>query len=155
MRTRVVAVVGAVLGVALAALLLWPDGEAVRRLLIDLYLVGLRSGVPPRIGPEVYAAALNVLVFVPLGWAGVAVLRRRPVTVALGLLALSAAVEAAQALPVLGRVPSVLDVACNAAGGLVGAVLASVVVGRGGDDEDTRVDESGDEVLHPGPDDRH
>ncbi|HET6968357.1 MAG TPA: VanZ family protein [Ornithinibacter sp.] len=153
-RGRGAAAVSVVLVAALAGLLLWPDGEAVRRLLLDVYLVGLRHGVPPRVGPEVYAAALNVLVFVPLGWIGVALLRRGVVTVAGGLLLLSATVEAVQALPVLGRVPSVLDVACNAAGGLVGAVLASVVVGRGRDDEDTGVDEAGDEVLHPGPDDR-
>ena len=146
------AAVSAVLAVAVAGLLLWPDGEAVRRLLLDLYLFGLRHGVPGRIGPEVYAAALNVLVFVPLGFIGVALLRRRPVTVSLFLLALSATVELAQALPVLGRVPSVLDVACNAAGGLVGALLASVVVGRGGEDEDAGLDEPGDERLHSGPD---
>ena len=145
--------VSALLLVALAGLLLWPDGEALRRLLLDVYLFGLRHGVPGWIGPEVYAAALNVLVFVPLGWVGVAVLRRRPATVALGLLVLSATVELAQALPVLGRVPSLLDVACNAAGGLVGALLASVV-GRGDEDEDAGIDEPGDERLHSGPDGR-
>lgn len=153
-RGRASVAVSAVLAAALAGLLLWPDGEAVRRVLLDVYLFGLRNGVPPRVGPEVYAAALNVLVFVPLGWIGVVLLRRGVLAVALGLLVVSATVELVQALPALGRVPSVLDVACNAVGGLVGAGLASVAVGRGPEDEDAGLDEPGDERLHPGPDDR-
>ena len=138
------------LAVGLGTLLLWPDGEAVRRLLLDLYLFGLRRGVSPRIGPEVYAAALNVLAFVPLGWIGVVVLRRRAVTVATVLTALSVGAELAQATPWLGRDPNVLDVVCNAAGAVMGVLLASV--GRGRHDDDAGIHEPRDEPLHPGPD---
>lgn len=142
-------VLAVVLAVVLGALLLWPDGEAVRRLLLDVYLFGLQRGVSPRVGPEVYAAALNVLAFVPLGWIGVALLRRRAVTVAVVLVALSTGAELAQATAWLGRDPNVLDVACNGAGAVLGVLLASV--GRGRHD-DAGIHEPGDEPLHPGPD---
>ena len=106
----VVRAVAVIATVALAALLLWPDGEAVRMVILRIYLFGLHRGVPARFGPEFYAAVLNVLVFVPIGWAGVVLLRRRALTVALAIFALSATVELVQALPVLGRHPSVVDV---------------------------------------------
>lgn len=143
-------VLAVVLAVGLGALLLWPDGEAVRRLLLDVYLFGLRRGVSPRIGPEVYAAALNVLAFVPLGWIGVASWRRRAGTVAAVLVALSVGAELAQATPWLGRDPNVLDVVCNAAGAVAGVLLASV--GGRRHDHDTGIHEPCDEPLHPGPD---
>ena len=148
---RVWPVVAGVLGVALAVLLLWPDGEAVRQVILRIYLFGLERGVPSRIGPEVYATVLNVLAFVPVAWLGVAVLHRRPTTVVLVLVALSALAELVQVSPWLGRDPSLLDVACNAAGAVVGAVLGSR--GRGAPDEldDTGLDEPGDERLDPGP----
>jgi glycopeptide antibiotics resistance protein len=138
----------------LALLLLWPDGEAVRQVLLRVYLFGLARGVPPRIGPEVYATVLNVIVFVPLGWIGVDLLRRRASTVALSLLALSVGVELVQALPALGRAPSLLDVACNAAGGLIGALLGSVVVRRRHQGQHTGVHETTDERHDGGLDGR-
>jgi glycopeptide antibiotics resistance protein len=119
---RALAVLGAM---GLAVLLLWPNGEAVRQLILRIYLFGLDRGVPPRVGPEFYAGVLNVLVFVPIGWAGVALLRRRALTVTLTILALSATVELVQALPMLERQPSTVDVACNSLGGMIGAFLGS------------------------------
>jgi glycopeptide antibiotics resistance protein len=115
------------MGVAavLTVLLLWPDGAAVRLVILRIYLFGLHHGVPSSLGPEFYAAVLNVLVFVPIGWAGVVLLRRRPLTVSLAILAMSAGVELVQTLPVLARQPSVVDVVCNSLGGLVGALVGA------------------------------
>jgi glycopeptide antibiotics resistance protein len=122
---RSVAVVGAV---GLAALLLWPDGEAVRQLILRIYLFGLHRGVPARFGPEFYAAVLNVLVFIPIAWAGVVLLGRRALVVALAIFALSAIVELVQALPLLWRHPSLMDVVCNSLGGMIGAFLGSATL---------------------------
>lgn len=114
--------------VGLAALLLWPDGGAVRMVILRIYLFGLHRGVPHRYDPEFYAAVLNVLVFIPIGWAGVVLLHRRALVVGLSIFALSATVELVQALPVLGRLPSVVDVAGNTLGGAVGALIGWVTV---------------------------
>ena len=140
-----------VLAVALGLLLLWPDGEAVRQVVLRIYLFGLHRGVSARIGPEVYATVLNVLAFVPIAWLGVAVLHRRPTTVVLVLVALSALAELVQATPWLGRQPSLLDVLCNATGAVVGALLGSRRGGVPDEHDDTGLDEPGDERLHPGP----
>jgi VanZ family protein len=154
MARRAGTVVAAVLAVLLGALVLWPDGERVRRLVLDVYLFFLQRGVPPSVTPEHYAAALNVLAFVPLGWLGVA-LGRRPRTVVLALAAASGLVETLQLLPFLHRDASLLDVACNTAGAAVGALAASAVVGRGGRRlEDAGGEESLDESLDAGRDDR-
>ncbi len=151
---RVGTLVAGVLAVSLGLLLLWPDGEAVRQVILRIYLFGLHRGVPPRIGPEVYATFLNVVAFVPVAWLGVAVLHRRPTTVVLVLVALSALAELVQASPWLGRVPSLLDVVCNAAGAVLGALLGSRRPGVADEYDDTGVDEPGDEGLHPGTDRR-
>jgi glycopeptide antibiotics resistance protein len=155
---RVATGVAVVLAVLLIALLLWPDGEAVRHGVVRVYVFFLERGMPQRVTPEFYAVLLNVAVFVPLGWIGVAVLRRPPVRVALALTAFSAAVELAQALPALGRDSSVLDVACNALGAVIGVVAASVVSrhgpgrGSGAAVDQARVDQTGDERRDVGRD---
>jgi glycopeptide antibiotics resistance protein len=136
------------LALVLGALLLWPDGEAVRRVVLDVYLFFLERGVPPSVTPEVYATALNVLAFVPLGVIGVAGLRRRVLTTVLVLAGVSALVEAAQLLPALHREASLLDLACNTAGALVGALLGSALR------DDARVDQRPDEAGDVGADDR-
>ena len=140
-----------VLAVALGLLLLWPDGEVVRQVILRIYLFGLHRGVPPPVGPEVYATVLNVVAFVPVAWLGVVVLRRRPATVVLVLVALSALAELVQASPWLGRNPSLLDVACNAAGAVIGALLGSRRRGAPDEHDDPGLGEPRDERLHPGP----
>lgn len=134
--------VAVVLAVLLVPVLLWPDGEAVRRVVVDGYVVLLERGMPPAVRPEHYAAVLNVLAFVPLGWLGVAALRRRVATTVLVLAGASALVELVQLLPVLDREASLLDVACNTAGAALGALAASRVR------EDPRRDEVVDEAGH-------
>lgn len=136
------------LALVLGALLLWPDGEAVRRIVLDVYLFFLERGAPRSVTPEVYATALNVLAFVPLGVIGVAGLRRRVLPTVLVLAAVSALVETAQLLPVLHREASLVDLACNTAGAVVGALLGSALR------EDAGRDERPDEGRDVGPDDR-
>lgn len=137
MARRAGTVVAAVLALLLGVLVLWPDGERIRRLVLDVYLFFLDLGVPASITPEHYAALLNVLAFVPLGWLGVAALGRRPRTVVLVLGSASVLVETLQLLPFLHRDASLLDVACNTTGAALGALAASARVrrrGRGLDD---------------------
>lgn len=137
-----------VLAVLLLPVLLWPDGEAVRRVVVDVYVFFLERGMPQAVRPEHYAALLNVLVFVPLGWLGVAALHRRVGTTVVALAAVSGLVELVQLLPLLDRQSSLVDVACNTAGAALGALAASRV------DEDPRRDEVVDEPRDVVRDDR-
>lgn len=146
MARRVGTGVAVVLALVLGAILLWPDGWAVNRLVVRLYLVLLDLGVPAAVTPEHYAALLNVLAFVPLGWLGVAALRRRPWVVVGTLAAASVLVETAQLWPGLRREASLVDVVCNVAGAAVGVLAASVVAGRARRAEGLE-DPGGDEVL--------
>ena len=154
---RVATVLAAVLAVAFVAVLLWPDGPAVNRGVVRLYVFFLDLGMPASVTPEAYAVLLNVLGFAVLGAIGVALLRWPPVRVALLLTAFSAAVELVQTLPSIGRDPSVLDVACNVLGAVIGVVAASVVRRRrlGGDTtahDQAGIHEAGDERRDVGGD---
>jgi len=118
----------AVLVVAgLTALLLWPDGLALNRFVVQVYVFFLQRGMPPSVTPEDYAVLLNVLAFALLGMLGVLVLRGSPGRVVASLVAFSVVVELFQAIPGVARDPSLLDVACNALGAGVGVALASLV----------------------------
>lgn len=148
MGRRVGTVVAVVLAVLLCGVLLWPDGWAVNRLVVQVYVVFLDLGVPAAVAPEHYAALLNVLAFAVLGWLGVAVLRRRPWLVVAVLTAASVLVEATQLWPALRREASPFDVACNVAGALLGAGAASLLGRRarrraGGTDGAERVEDAG------------
>jgi glycopeptide antibiotics resistance protein len=122
--------VAVALALVVLAILLWPNGYAVNRGVVAVYAFFLQLGVPPWVKPEAYAALLNVLAFVPLGWLGVVAIGRRPLVVAASLVVLSVTVELAQALPGLARDTSVGDVVLNGLGGLLGVGLA-VLVSRG------------------------
>ena len=129
--------------------MLWPDGALVNRGVVAVYVFMLhRVGAPGWIGPEDYAAALNVLVLVPFGWLGVVWLRRRAVVVVAVLGGASVVVETVQLLPVLHRQASLLDVACNTGGALLGAIAGSLVVRH-----EAARDEPVDEGPHVGRDD--
>ncbi len=76
---------------------------------------------------------------------------------AVGLTLFSAAVELLQALPVVSRDPSLLDVACNALGAGIGVAGASVVGRRraadpGAAHDQAGVDQPGDERRDVGGD---
>ncbi len=152
MDRRVGTVLAVVLAIALGALLLWPDGWMVNRLVVRVYVVLLDLGVPPSVRPEHYAAALNVLVFVPLGWLGVSALRRPAWLVVAVLAGASAVVETVQLWPGLGREASLFDVACNTLGAGLGALAASAAARRRPGDEHAGGDEALDERRHPGRD---
>jgi VanZ family protein len=128
---RVATVLAVVLAAVLLTLLLWPDGSAVNRGVVRLYVFFLDRGMPSSVTPEAYSVLLNVLAFAALGVIGVVLVRWPPVRVVLLLTAFSATVELVQALPSVGREPSLVDVACNALGAAVGVVAASVVRRRG------------------------
>jgi hypothetical protein len=146
-------VLAVVLAAALVAVLLWPDGEAVNRAVVRLYVFCLERGMPSSVTPEAYSVVLNVVGFAVLGAIGVALLRWPAVRVALLLTAFSAAVELVQALPSVGRDPSLLDVACNALGALIGAAAASVVRRRRNGGDGTAHDQAGiHEVADEGRD---
>lgn len=105
-----------------AALLLWPDGEQVRRLLLDVYLYGLNDlGVPATVTPEHYAALANALLFLPVTLGAVVWRGRRRAALIL-LLGCSAgfAAEYFQASLGLARVAEASDALLNAAGAAVG-----------------------------------
>lgn len=129
MRRGIATAVAVALAVVLGLLLLWPDGEVVRRVVLEVYLFFYKRGVPIWVTPEWYAAALNVLAFVPLGWLAVGLLRMRVSGAVLLLMAGSVLVELVQAAPGLSRDPSALDVLCNASGALLGALAARSVLG--------------------------
>jgi len=147
---RLAAAVSVVVVVLLLGLLLWPDGLALNRAVVRLYVFFLERGMPAAVTPDVYAVLLNVLVFALLAGIGVLVLRRRPLPVTGVLVAFSVAVELFQALPGVARDPSLLDVACNALGAALGAGLASVLRphagrGDGGSGDQAGVDQPGHE----------
>lgn len=146
MLRRVGTVLALVFAVLLGGVLLWPDGSLVNRGVVELYVVLLDAGVPSSVRPEHYAAALNVVAFVPLGWLGVAWLRRRVVVVVAALAGLSATVEALQLLPFLHRETTLLDVVCNTAGAVLGALAGSLV--RDEPPVDELVDEGHDVGRH-------
>lgn len=122
----------AVLAAALLAVLLWPEGWSLNRAVVAVYVFFLNLGVPAWVTPEAYAVVLNVLAFVPLGWLGVALLRRRPLAVVVVLAILSVAVELVQTLPGLSRDPSAVDVVLNTTGAVLGAGLGRLTRRRAG-----------------------
>jgi glycopeptide antibiotics resistance protein len=145
-----------VLAVALGAVLLWPDGWAVNRLVVHVYVFFLDRGMPQAVRPEHYAAVLNVLAFVPFGWLGVVWWRRPPWAVVGVLGALSVLVETAQLWPALHRDASPVDVVLNVAGAVAGALAGSVALRRSEERLDALEGAGGDEAVderrHPGGD---
>ena len=129
--------------VGLTALLLWPDGFALNRFVVQVYVFFLERGMPPSVTPEDYAVLLNVLAFALLGMLGVLVLRGSAARVVAALVAFSVGVELFQAIPGVARDPSLLDVACNAVGAVVGVALASLVRPHPGRGDDVAGDEAG------------
>ena len=154
MLRRTATVLAALVTLGLVVLLLWPQGDLVRRIVLEVYLVGLTDlGVPPSITPEDYAVVLNALAFVLLGWLGVRLLRRSWLLVAGVLVGLSCTVELVQMLPVMQRQPQLLDVVANGLGAVLGAGLASALRQEPGGQE---VGDEGRDVVpdgggrHPG-----
>ncbi len=154
MARRLTTALAVVLAVALGLVLLWPDGWVVNRAVVDVYVFFLERGMPQAVTPDHYAAALNVIAFVPFGWLGVAWLRRRPWVVVAALAAVSTLVELVQLWPALHRESSPLDVLLNVCGAAAGALLGSLATrgGRPEDLQDPGRDEPVDERGHPGAD---
>lgn len=126
--TRGVAVaVALVYAAVLATLLLWPHGPALWRMNVDLYLFFLHLGVPPSVTPEHYAAALNVLIFIPVTLVSMLLVGRgRWWHWALAGAALSVVVELTQSL-LPARDMDIVDIVANATGAVIGAGLGALV----------------------------
>lgn len=109
--------------VVVAFALLWPDGWAINRFFVGVYLVGLRLGVT-WMGPEDYSTLANALAFAPLGYGLVVGWPRvRPWLFALALAGVSCLSELVQLG--LARQPSVSDVLLNSFGAVAGTLLGT------------------------------
>lgn len=126
MSRRTLRVLTATIALGVSALLLWPNQAWVPHLVNGLHDRFLGLGVPASIRPGHYEAALNVMAFVPLGFAAVVLLRRPLWQVVVALLALSVGAEIVQALPVMDRQPSLRDVLTNGTGAVLGTIAGSV-----------------------------
>lgn len=106
---------------------MWPTpldqgfASSINRLLAVLH----RNGIPEWFGYSKLEFSANILMFVPLGFLVSMLLPVRVWWLALILCpGLSAAIELTQALALSARFASILDVASNSIGALIGALLA-------------------------------
>ena len=116
--------------VVLLLLVMTPISWVLNRLTVRLYVVGAYDLHQRWLLPEHVGYLLNVLLFVPFGALVVLIARWPWWEAALVATALSAAIEIVQYLPVLGREATLVDVVCNALGGLLGAMAAALVLQR-------------------------
>lgn len=124
---RAALAIAAVYLVALAALLLWPNGPTIHRMNLDLYFFFLQRGVPPSVTPEHYAAALNVLIFIPVTAVPMLLVGRgRWWHWALVGAVVSVGVELTQAL-LPARHTDVIDIMANTLGALIGTGLGALL----------------------------
>ncbi|WP_051215035.1 VanZ family protein [Granulicoccus phenolivorans] len=123
---RIAAALGLVSGAAVAFVLLFPDGWAINRFYVSVYLIGLHTfGIPPSVTPEWYAALGNLLLFIPLtACAAIVWPKVRWWIWPVGVLVLSGTFEVVQSF--IGREPSLGDVALNTGGALVGAAVVGI-----------------------------
>ena len=116
--------------VVLLLLVMTPISWVLNRLTVRLYVVGAYDLHQRWLLPEHVGYLLNVLLFVPFGALVVLIARWPWWEAALVATAVSAAIEIVQYLPVLGREAALVDVVCNALGGLLGAMAAALVLQR-------------------------
>ena len=116
--------------VVLLLLVMTPISWVLNRLTVRLYVVGAYDLHQRWLLPEHVGYLLNVLLFVPFGALVVLIARWPWWEAALVATAVSAAIEIVQYLPVLGREATLVDVVCNALGGLLGAMAAALVLQR-------------------------
>ncbi|TXK19494.1 VanZ family protein [Homoserinibacter sp. GY 40078] len=122
---RVLAVVGALYLVAVAAIAFWPtpvDGvayEAIQR----------TTAVAPAIRHDGIEIVANVMLFVPFGVIGVLIALSRVVVIAAAAV-FSTLIELVQGAFLEQRTASVTDVIANTAGAVVGVLLALAILAR-------------------------
>ena len=116
--------------VVLLLLVMTPISWVLNRLTVRLYVVGAYDLHQRWLLPEHVGYLLNVLLFVPFGALVVLIARWPWWEAALVATAVSAAIEIVQYLPMLGREATLVDVVCNALGGLLGAMAAALVLQR-------------------------
>ncbi len=112
------------------AMVFLPIGWWLNRLVVRLYYLGRRLGMPHFVTLEWYDVALNVLLFaVPTALAALLWPRVRPWVWTLAVLLISAGIELVQYLA-LPRDASLGDVVANTAGAVVGALVSVVLLRR-------------------------
>lgn len=114
------------------ALVLAPTSEAAIAPVVSVTETLAALGAPAWLtSVEVWETLFNILLFVPVGVLGVLGFPgSRARTWGLVALLASLAVEATQALLLDARVPSLVDVAANTLGGLLGAVVTRTAARR-------------------------
>ncbi len=123
---RVAAMLMAGYVAVVALIVFWPTTEINNASIGGIWVVLHALGAPRWISPGTIEFATNVLLFVPLGFLGRLIWAELDWHgwLGAGLLA-SATIEIAQSTFLPGRVPSVLDVAANTLGAVLGFVLVT------------------------------
>lgn len=106
----------------LGLLVLWPNGWAINRGFVGIYVFFLRLGVSPSVKPEDYATLLNVIGLIPLIWICVLFTRGGARWWALGVFLSSCCVESFQRFVLHSRDGTIADVVTNTLGGSLGAL---------------------------------
>lgn len=130
MRFRLWALIGgALVSLAIAFLVLWPNGWAINRLVVRIYFsLGLErlGDLLPLEAPDRldFGTLLNTMMLAPLAMLAVLALpRSRWWWVALGGAACAVLIETIQAVFLPGREGSVIDAVTNSIGALVGTLI--------------------------------
>lgn len=105
-------------------LFFWPDGADIHDAMIDLWRLARRLGLPQGISPHLFSALANGLVFIPPVFSGTVLVPRISWWTwwATSVLC-TGGIEFVQLAVLTARQADVADLAANAAGGLVGALL--------------------------------
>lgn len=127
MRRRPVLLIGAAYVVVLFLLVFTPISWTLNRLTVEMYVAWKYDlGWPGDFLPEDFGAALNVLLFLPLGILVVALFRWPWWLATAVAVTVSMSIELVQAVvPALHRQASLSDVVTNGLGGLLGALVAT------------------------------
>lgn len=130
-RLRVLSVVALVtFALVIGIITLWPGPpDASGQSALRAFLVrGYAHGIPTWITFDRIEFTSNVVMFVPVGFFGALVLRRRRWLVVPAAAAASAGIETVQALALPMRDGTLRDVASNTVGALIGYLIAALVV---------------------------
>jgi glycopeptide antibiotics resistance protein len=128
MTRRTALLLSAAYGGWLMVLVLTPISPVLNDLTVRLYMIYRYDlSLPGNVLPQDFGYLLNVLLFIPVGWIVVLVVRRSFGVAVLFAVLVSMAIELVQLVPALHRDATLSDVITNALGGLIGAGVAGYV----------------------------